>query len=221
VVTPRRGKAVEINALFYNALQLLEGWLRLEQHDDRADAISRRADRVRTSFNQRFWIESRQHLYDVVDGENGDDPACRPNQLFAISLPHAVLDEACWRPVLETAREKLATPFGLKTLSADHSSYRATYDGDLRSRDAAYHQGTVWPWLIGPFVDAWLKVHPGDTSAVRTMLGSFDGHLNEAGVGTVSEILDAEAPFIPRGCISQAWSVAELLRVLKRVNELE
>lgn len=221
VVTPRRGKAVEINALFYNALRFLEGWLRLEQHDGRASAIGLRAERVRTSFNQRFWIDSEQHLFDVVDGENGDDPACRPNQLLSVSLPHAVLDESRWRPVLDTVHEKLATPFGLKTLSAEHPGYRATYSGDLRARDAAYHQGTVWPWLIGPFVDAWLKVYPGELAAVRAMLESFDGHLNEAGVGTVSEIVDAEAPYMPRGCISQAWSVAELLRSLKRVNELE
>jgi len=221
VVTPRRGKAVEINALFYNALRLLEDWLRHEDAGDRAEAIGRRAGRVHTSFNERFWLESQQHLYDVIDGENGDDPACRPNQVLAISLPHAVLDERRWEAVLNMVRTKLATPVGLRTLSADHPSYRATYDGDLRSRDAAYHQGTVWPWLVGPFVDASLKVHPDQTESIRTMLTGFDGHLNEAGVGTVSEIFDGEPPFIPRGCISQAWSVGELLRVLKRVNELE
>jgi glycogen debranching enzyme len=132
-----------------------------------------------------------------------------------------VLDRERWSRVLDVVGTRLATPFGLRTLSADHPDYRPTYAGDLRARDAAYHQGTVWPWLIGPFVDAWLKAHPDDTATVRTMLESFDEHLDEAGVGTVSEITDAERPFVPRGCISQAWSVAELLRVSKRLNEMD
>jgi len=221
VVTPRRGKAVEINALFYNALCLLEEWLRQDDREERANAVRGHADRLRQSFNARFWNAATQQLFDVVDGEAGDDPACRPNQLLAISLRYPVLDASRWPAVIDAVRTKLLTPFGLRTLSADHPSYRATYDGDLRSRDAAYHQGTVWPWLIGPFVDAWLKTYPDDVGSARAVLGAFDGHLSQAGIGTVSEITDAQSPYTPRGCIAQAWSVAEPLRVLKRVIEFE
>jgi predicted glycogen debranching enzyme len=221
VVTPRRGKAVEINALFYNALRLLESWLRLEDGVERAAPIAQYADRARESFNRRFWYEAGGHLYDVVDGEHGDDPACRPNQLLAISLTHPILDESRWAPVLEVVQRQLVTPFGLRTLSPEHPLYQRHYDGDLRARDAAYHQGTVWPWLMGPFVDAWLKVHPHERVAATALLGAFDGHLSEAGIGTISEIFDAERPYLPRGCISQAWSVAETLRIVKRLADLE
>ncbi len=148
----------------------------------------------------------------MVDGEQGDDPACRPNQLLAIALPHPVLDRARWKRVLEIARDHLLTPMGLRSLAPGHPDYKPMYDGDLRSRDAAYHQGTVWAWLIGPFVDAWLKVHPNDFESARALLEGFEGHLKEACVGTISEIFDAEAPYWPRGCAAQAWSVAEVLR---------
>jgi predicted glycogen debranching enzyme len=214
VVTPRRGKAVEINALWYNALRLLEGWLRDlgAEGEALAEGIARQADRARESFNRRFWIEDRGYLYDVVDGEQGDDPACRPNQIFAISLPHPVLDRRHWRPVLETVRERLLTPVGLRSLAPGHPDYKPTYNGDLRSRDAAYHQGTVWGWLIGPFIDAWLRVHPDDHAGARRFLEGFVPHLDEACIGSISEVFDAETPFTPRGCVAQAWSVAEALR---------
>jgi predicted glycogen debranching enzyme len=214
VVTPRRGKAVEINALWYNALRLLEGWVREERGTAAAEALGARADQVRASFNARFWYGEGGHLYDVVDGEGGDDTACRPNQLFAISLRHPVLDETRWASVVAVARERLLTPVGLRTLAPGHPDYKATYDGDLRARDAAYHQGTVWPWLIGPFVEAWLRVHPADRARARALLERFASHLDEAGVGSISEIFDAEPPFTPRGCIAQGWSVAEVLRAL-------
>ena len=220
VVTPRRGKAVEINALFYNAVRLLEGWVRSEEGDGAATSLKAQADRTRESFNRRFWNESQGCLYDVVDGESGDDPACRPNQLLAISLTHPVLDASRWRPVVDTVQRRLLTPFGLRTLSPDHRDYRPKYYGDLRLRDAAYHQGTVWPWLIGPFIDAWLAVYPADREAARTLLEAFDGHLSEAGVGSISEIFDAEPPYTPRGCIAQAWSVAEVLRAVNRLVDL-
>jgi glycogen debranching enzyme len=214
VVTPRRGKAVEINALWYNALRLLEGWMREEQGGDTAAPLSTRADQVRTSFNARFWYAEGGYLYDVIDGEGGDDSACRPNQLFAISLSHPVLDETRWAPVLAVVRERLVTPLGLRTLAPGHPDYKATYDGDLRARDAAYHQGTVWPWLIGHFVDAWLRTHSGDRAYTRQLLESFWAHLDDACVGSISEIFDAEPPFTPRGCIAQGWSVAEVLRAV-------
>jgi predicted glycogen debranching enzyme len=212
VVTPRRGKAVEINALWYNALQLLEKWVREEQGGEAARYLVGHSERVRKSFNERFWYESGGYLYDVVDGENGDDPACRPNQIFAISLRYPVLDPVRWEPVVETVRRRLLTPVGLRSLAAGHPDYRATYDGDLRSRDAAYHQGTVWAWLIGPFIDSWLKVHPGQRPEARRFLDGFIPHLLEACIGSISEVLDAEEPFTPRGCVAQAWSVAEVLR---------
>jgi predicted glycogen debranching enzyme len=212
VVTPRRGKAVEINALWYNALKLLEGWLTEENEAELKQRVAALARQARESFNARFWNASQQYLFDVIDGPEGDDPACRPNQLLALSLKHPILDESRWAQVLEIARDKLLTPVGLRSLSPDNKNYKARYDGDLRARDAAYHQGTVWAWLIGPFIDAWLKVHPGDFEGAGKFLDGFELHLRQASVGSISEIFDAEPPFTPRGCIAQAWSVAEVLR---------
>ena len=219
VVTPRRGKAVEINALWYNAVRLLEAWVREEQGDAAAQPLARHAARARTSFNQRFWYAQGGYLYDVVDGEQGDDPACRPNQLLAISLRHPVLDQARWGRILAVVSERLLTPVGLRSLDPHHAEYQPQYDGDLRARDAAYHQGTVWAWLIGPFVDAWLKVHPDERTGARRFLEGFVPHLDEAGLGTISEIFDAEPPYAPRGCIAQAWSVAEVLRCWVKTAE--
>jgi predicted glycogen debranching enzyme len=212
VVTPRRGKAVEINALWYNALRLLERWLREEDQAVTADKIKADADRARDSFNKRFWNPAVGYLCDVVDGEHGDDTSCRPNQIFAISLPYPVIEESKWQPVLEVVTKQLLTPMGLRSLAPDDPEYKGKYDGDLRARDAAYHQGTVWAWLIGPYIDAWLKVYPGDPSRARPFLEGFIGHRNDACVGSISEIFDAQAPYMPRGCIAQAWSVAEVLR---------
>jgi predicted glycogen debranching enzyme len=212
VVTPRRGKAVEINALWYNALRLLERWLGEENRTPEADTYARYAEQVHASFNQRFWSDELGYLFDVVDGEQGDDPACRPNQIFAISLPHPVLAPERWPAVLEKVRAELLTPVGLRSLSRHHPDYKSRYFGDLRARDAAYHQGTVWGWLIGPFIDAWLKVHPDDRQGARQLLSGLLAHLDTACVGSMSEIFDAEEPFTPRGCIAQAWTVAEVLR---------
>jgi predicted glycogen debranching enzyme len=204
VVTPRRGKAVEINALYYNALRLMEKWT--------GDArYAERAEKTRASFNRRFPCAATGCLFDVVGPE---DAAIRPNQVFAISLPNPVLDRDLWRPVLDVVREKLLTPVGLRTLAPDHPDYAPKYDGDLRARDAAYHQGTVWPWLLGPFLDAWRKVHPEDSG--RALVLGLLPTLGEACVGTISEIFDAEPPHAPRGCVAQAWSVAEALRELVR-----
>jgi predicted glycogen debranching enzyme len=219
VVTPRRGKAVEINALWYNALRLLEGWVREARGDEAAGKYAQHAERARASFNARFWYEPGGHLFDVIDGEHGDDPACRPNQLFAFSLDHEVLNRSRWEPVLEVVRRKLLTPVGLRSLAPGHPDYKDRYFGDLRARDAAYHQGTVWAWLIGPFVDAWLKVHPHDRAGARRFLEGFRPHLDEGALGTISEIFDAEPPFTPRGCIAQAWSIAEVLRAWVKTAE--
>jgi len=228
VVTPRRGKAVEINALFYNALRLLAQWLKEEEAgtwgparelDLRAGDVDARAARLQQSFNRRFWNAADDCLFDVVDAQDGahaggDDPSVRPNQLLAISLTHPVLERARWESVLSVVRERLVTPFGLRSLAPGLPDYKPRYDGDLRARDAAYHQGTVWGWLIGPFVDAWLKTFPGDRAGARRFLVGLEKELSEACLGTISEIFDAEAPFSPRGCVAQAWSVAEAMRAL-------
>ncbi len=219
VVTPRRGKAVEINALWYNALRLLEGWLRSERGEADAREMSEAADRVYESFNKRFWFEEGGYLYDVIDGEQGDDKALRPNQLFAISLRHPVLDPSKWSGVVDIVKTRLLTPFGLRTLAAGHPDYKLRYYGDLCSRDAAYHQGTVWPWLIGPFVDAWIKVYPEDAMGARRFLEGLLSNLDEVCIGMINEVFDAEAPFNPEGCVAQAWSVAEMLRAWIRTGE--
>ena len=220
VVTPRRGKAVEINALWYNALRLLEGWGQTLGGVPAALDPGGHAQRARESFNRRFWFDGG-YLYDVVDGEAGDDPSCRPNQVLAISLDHPILDRERWEPVLEVVRDRLVTPVGLRSLAPGHRDYKPKYYGDLRSRDAAYHQGTVWAWLIGPFVDAWLKAYPQDRQGARQFLNGFEKHLSEACVGSISEIFDAEAPYTARGCVAQAWSVAEVLRCLDKTGALE
>jgi predicted glycogen debranching enzyme len=217
VVTPRRGKAVEINALWYNALRLLSKWtIDLEEGD--ALGLSEHAERARQAFNARFWFEKGGYLYDVVDGPNGDDPACRPNQILSFSLEHPVLEESRWSSVLQVVEERLLTPVGVRSLAPGHPDYKPKYFGDLRARDAAYHQGTVWAWLIGPYLDARLRVHPGDQESVRRILEGFKTPLAQACVGTISEIFDAEEPYTPRGCVAQAWSVAEVLRHLRRVE---
>lgn len=218
VVTPRRGKAVEINALWYNALRLTQSWLHELGVGDQGLGVTAHADRAHAAFNARFWSETHGYLFDVVDGENGDDPACRPNQVFAISLDHPVLLRERWEPVMRTVRERLLTPVGLRSLAPGHPDYKAKYYGDLRSRDAAYHQGTVWGWLIGPYVDAWLRVYPDEVAVAHELVHGFEGHLTEACIGSISEIFDAEEPYVPRGCVAQAWSVAEVLRCLKRTS---
>ena len=217
VVTPRRGKAVEINALWFNALSLLAQWLR-DEGDPAAVEVEAWAMRARESFNARFWYTEGGYLYDVIDGEQGDDPACRPNQILAISLDNPVLDRSRWHDVFAVVHERLLTPVGLRSLAPGHRDYKAQYYGDLRARDAAYHQGTVWGWLAGPFVDAWLKLHPDDQAGARRCLEGFVSHMDDGALGTLSEIFDAEAPYTPRGCIAQAWTVAEVLRAWLRTE---
>jgi predicted glycogen debranching enzyme len=223
IVTPRRGKAVEINALWYNALCLLGDWLRETDEATAATHYEGHAKRARKSFNERFWYAEGGYLYDVIDcnGEKDTyDRSCRPNQIFAISLDHPILDQERWASVVDLAEKKLLTPVGLRSLSPDDPDYKPIYGGDLRSRDGAYHQGTVWAWLIGPFIDAWLKVHPGDKSGARKFLEVFSIHLSDDGLGTISEVFDAREPHMAGGCIAQAWSVAEVLRCWVRTGEM-
>jgi len=215
VVTPRRGKPVEINALWYNALRLLASWHR--QFDADASELERTAALVKDSFNRRFWIDRDGYLYDIVDGEFGDDPACRPNQILALALRHPVLDESRWASVVDVVTTRLLTPLGLRTLDPADPRFKSQYFGDLRARDAAYHQGTVWAWLIGPFIEAWLRVNPGRDQDALALLNGFTDHLNNACIGSISEIFDGRTPFTPRGCVAQAWSVAEVLRCLRRL----
>jgi predicted glycogen debranching enzyme len=218
VVTPRRGKAVEINALWYNALKWMEEWAGEAGDTAGAREYQERAEQAARSFNERFWYGPDDHLFDVVDTEEGgDDPKCRPNQILAIALPHAVLHRERWEPVLRTICGRLLTPVGLRSLAPDDPDFKPRYYGDLRARDAAYHQGTVWAWLIGPFVDAWLKVYPDDSAGMQRAVEGIVPHLNDACIGSVSEVFDADWPFTPRGCIAQAWSVAEVLRAWVKV----
>jgi predicted glycogen debranching enzyme len=212
VVTPRRGKAVEINALWYNALRLLADWQERSGDEARTSELRSLANTTYESFNRRFWYDEGPYLYDLVDGEQGDDPACRPNQIVALALRYPVLDQARWHTVLETVEHRLVTPVGLRSLDPRHPEYKARYFGDLKTRDGAYHQGTVWAWLIGPFIDAWTRAHPNDSAGARRFLAGFVPHLDAACVGSISEIFDAEPPYAPRGCVAQAWSVAEVLR---------
>jgi predicted glycogen debranching enzyme len=215
VVTPRRGKAVEINALWYNALKLVAKWLQENDDPSAAQRYEEHAQQALASFNQRFWYGEGGYLCDVVDcnGQKGTfDISCRPNQLFSISLDHPILDQERWSPVMDVVEKKLLTPLGLRSLSPDDPEYKPIYSGDLRSRDGAYHQGTVWAWLIGPFVDAWLKLHPGDKRGARRFLERFPEHMGDNGLGSIGEVFDAREPHMAGGCIAQAWSVAEVLR---------
>ena len=202
--------------MWYNALRNMAQWGGIAGESPRQ--WDEMAERARQSFNERFWRWEGEHLFDVIDGEQGDDASFRPNQIFSIALEHPILDESRWRAVVDAVGQKLLTPVGLRSLSRDHRDYKPMYFGDLRARDAAYHQGTVWAWLIGPFIDAWLKVYK-DASQARGMLDGFRSHLLEDGIGTVSEIFDAEPPFHPRGCIAQAWSVAEVLRAYQKTRQ--
>jgi len=215
IVTPRRGKAVEINALWYNALRIVEEISQKLENSQWADKCSRLAKKVKRSFNQMFWNEAENCLYDYVDG-NYRDAAIRPNQIFAVSLPYQLLSQERAKSVLKVVQEELLTPFGLRSLSPKHEDYIGHYGGDAYSRDQAYHQGTVWAWLLGPFITAYVNVNGRSEKAkafAESLLSDFlRSHLTDAGLGTVSEIFDGDPPHHPRGCIAQAWSVAEILR---------
>jgi predicted glycogen debranching enzyme len=211
VVTPRYGKAVEINALWYSALRVMAAFARrLDKHED-AVRWTEMADQTAASFRTRFWYAEGNHLYDVVDGPSGDDPALRPNQLLAVSLPYSPLMPDQARAVVDACAATLLTAFGLRSLAPNDPQYVGVYGGDRWQRDGAYHQGAVWGWLIGPFVEAHFKVYR-DAALARSFLLPFADHLSDHGVGSISEIYDGDPPHAPRGCIAQAWSVAEVLR---------
>ncbi len=208
VVTPRIGKPVEVNALWYNALQVMAGFARRMgaapgQYEQLGEAAA-------AGF-QRFWQAEAGYCYDVLDGPAGHDGALRPNQLLAVSLPHSPLTAVQQRAVVDICARHLLTSHGLRSLAPDHPDFRGHYGGDRRERDGAYHQGTVWSWLIGPFVTAHLRVYQ-DRAQARSYLRPLLHHLAAHGVGSISEIFDGDPPFTPRGCPAQAWGVAELIR---------
>jgi predicted glycogen debranching enzyme len=214
VVTPRRGKPVEIQALWYNALKFMEELAARFNDEASAKRYAAMALSAHESFNKLFWNEEASSLFDVVDGD-ARDASIRPNQIFAASLPYSMLSLEHARRILETVEEELLTPYGLRSLSPRDSQYRPRYEGDSLSRDGAYHQGTVWAWLMGPFITAYTKAHDNSHEAREQSskwLASFYTHLSEAGLGHISEIFDGDAPHNPDGCIAQAWSVAEVLR---------
>jgi predicted glycogen debranching enzyme len=209
VVTPRRGKPIEINALWYNALRLTGDWC--ERAMRPAGRYRQMAAQARESAQARFWYREGGYCYDVVDAPEGDDPSLRPNQVLALALVYPLIEGDRARSTFDIVTSRLLTPYGLRTLSPDDPRYQASYEGDQRARDTAYHMGMAWPWLLGPYLDAHLRI-TGDREGVRRLVEPFLAHLREAGLGTISEIFEPEPPYRPVGCIAQAWSVAEILR---------
>ena len=213
VVTPRIGKPVEIQALWYNALKIMET-LAGEYGDEReANRYSSMADLAEMSFNSVFWDAEEGCLFDVVESGRRDG-SVRPNQILAVSMFHPILKGERCRAVVEKVRDELLTPVGLRSLSPNHPDYAGIYEGSPLRRDSSYHQGTVWAWLIGPYIDAHRHIFPEKESDLQPIFEAFENHLREAGVGQISEIFDGDPPHKPRGCFAQAWSVAEVMRVL-------
>jgi len=214
VVTPRMGKPVEIQALWYNALKIFSALLQLNNQPHDAFVVNGSAEKLKESFNQRFWYAEGNYLYDCINENGNAVNELRPNQLFAISLPYALIEGEKAKAVLQVTEAQLYTPVGLRSLNANDIHYVPVYGGDAWHRDSSYHQGTVWSWLLGPYIDVIIKVDGAKDKAVQ-VIENFKYHLNEACIGSVSEIFDATAPHHPRGCVAQAWGVAEVLRVIK------
>jgi predicted glycogen debranching enzyme len=217
VVTPRMGKPVEIQSLWYNALRIFAELLIENGELPEAEKYETLASKAKFSFLQKFWYAEKCYLYDTLDENGNPDASLRPNQLFAISLPFSLLESDKAEAVFRIVAEKLYTPVGLRSLSADDKRYVPQYVGDLYKRDSSYHQGTVWGWLIGPYVDALVKI-TGSKDKARVAIEKMKDHLNQGCLGSISEIFDAEAPHLPRGCVAQAWSVAEIARVIWEYN---
>ena len=214
VVTPRIGKPIEVNALWYNALLSMAAFA--QRLGKAKQEYEQMAERAAAGFT-RFWNNAVGYCYDVVDGPQGHDASLRPNQIFAVSLPESPLTPVQQRGVVESCARSLLTSHGLRSLAPNHPQYQGHYGGDQRQRDGAYHQGTVWGWLIGPFVLAHLRVFK-DPVIARNLLEPMANHLQAHGVGSLSEIFDGDAPMTPRGCIAQAWTVAEVLRALVAID---
>jgi len=217
VVTPRIGKPVEINALWYSALRTVSEFLVARGDSERARRYSELADRTRVSFRARFWGPGHSYLADVVDGPAGDDWTLRPSQIFALSLPFPLLDGDEAREVLDAVGRSLLTSYGLRSLSPDNPAYRGDYGGDQVRRDGSYHQGPSWSWLLGPFAEATYRL-TGDRDASQALLRPIGDHLRDAGLGSVSEIFEGDPPHLPNGCIAQACGVAEVLRLWRMLD---
>jgi predicted glycogen debranching enzyme len=209
VVTPRMGKAVEINALWINAMETMAGFARLlKKSSETYEALSRKAKEAFA----KFWNAQRGCCYDVIDAPGvGNDASRRPNQIFAVALPVSPLTSAQQKAVVDTCSERLLTPYGLRSLAPGEPGYQGRYGGGPRERDAAYHQGTAWGWLLGPFALAHYRVYR-DRAAAMHFFDSVGAAIRSYGVGSLGEIYEGDAPFTPRGCIAQAWSVGEVLR---------
>lgn len=216
VVTPRMGKPVEIQALWYNTLTIFSKLLEMNGQEEDARIVCIDANKAKKSFLQKFWFEEGYYLYDVIDEKENPDATLRPNQLFAISLPFALIEGEQAEAVLKIMEEQLYTPVGLKSLPKSDVHYVPVYGGDTYHRDSSYHEGTVWSWLLGPYIDALMKSESENKKAkAKKVIEDFKYHLNEGCIGSVSEIFDADEPHHPRGCVAQAWGVAEILRVIK------
>ena len=223
VVTPRQGKAVEINALWHNAMCVMESFSRKLKNEERAHFYQQLRSVIQRSFNLVFWNAEANCLFDCIQ-DGVPDKKIRPNQIFATSLPHPLLPSDRAQAVVQVVKEKLLTPYGLRSLAPGHPDYRPMYRGNGYERDSAYHQGTVWAWLIGPFVDAYLNAFGESEETCHYLKSLFEGfrqHLSEAMLGSISEIFDAEAPHAPKGCAAQAWSVAEVLRSYRKVEAID
>ncbi|MEO6166633.1 MAG: amylo-alpha-1,6-glucosidase, partial [Chitinophagales bacterium] len=214
VLTPRIGKAVEINALWYNALRIYTQLLKLKGENKEAKRFRKKAKQTKKQFIKAFWSDELNYLYDVVRDDH-NDRSLRPNQLFALGLPFQLVKGKKAKLILKAVQEHLVTPLGLRSLSPDDTDYSGMYEGNIVQRDSAYHQGTVWSWLTGIYIDALFKIYgKGARTEALNTIDQLIQHLNEGGIGSVSEIFDGDAPHLPRGCIAQAWSVSELLRVI-------
>ncbi len=212
-ITSRTGKAVEINALWYNALCIIANLT--EKINGKGQIYRELAKKVSNSFNRVFWNKEQEYLYDVIKSDGEKDESLRPNQILAISLPYNLLSPQRELAVLQTVHRHLYTPYGLRSLAPNEINYHNNYGGNKRNRDIAYHQGTVWSWLLGPFISAYVKIHKPTIKTRKQayyFIQPIIAHLNEIGLGTISEIFDGDQPYSARGCISQAWSVAEILR---------
>jgi predicted glycogen debranching enzyme len=218
VVTPRTGKPVEINALWINALETMAQFARLLNKS--ADTYERLCAQAINSF-QKFWNEERNCCFDVIDvpgaaKNGGRDPALRPNQILAVSLSVSPLPKEQQKSVVDNCAERQLTCYGLRSLAPGEPNYQGHYGGDQRARDAAYHQGTVWGWLLGPFALAHLRVYNDPPAALR-YLEPLGSHIAAYGLGTLAEVFDGDPPHAPRGCIAQAWTVGEMLRAWSEV----
>lgn len=215
VITPRSGKPVEVQALWYNALLILSNFLKSKGDTVAADKYSLDAQKAKESFASKFWYEKGQYLYDVIEANGEADASLRPNQVFAITLPFPLIEGAKAKSIFNIIEEKLFTPVGLRTLAPTDLRYVEKYEGGVTKRDSAYHQGTAWPWLLGAYIDA-IMITKGTKgkSMAKTIFNEVSNHLEEGCIGTLPEIFDGSSPQLPKGCIAQAWTVGELLRVM-------